>query len=160
MNRRGFTVLELLAVIAMIAVVAAFAAPFLSGGTGRASLSSFAGEAADALREAQGAVMSGKDNARYGVHFQSDRFVVFSGAAYAPADPANRVRQFNGEVTVTSVTLSPGGPCTVVGGSGNCDVHFADHRGVPTESGSVVLTDAAGNARTVTVGAQGMIDVQ
>lgn len=150
--------MELLVVVAMVGMTALLAAPFLAGGTARESLDSYAAESVDALREAQSSAMSGRNNARYGVHFQSDRFVVFQGATYSPSDAANRARTFSADASVTAVSLSPGGSCSVQAGTGNCDVHFADHRGVPTESGTITFTDASGATKTVTVNAQGMTD--
>ncbi len=145
---RGFTTLELMVVIAAIAMVAAFASPFLAGGLFRRDASSSAALAVDALREAQSAVMSGKNGARYGVHFEADRFVLFRGAAYASGDSLNAVRLLDGGVRIGPITLTGGGS----------DVHFSDRRGVPTESGTVVFTAAAGSPITVTVGAAGMFD--
>jgi prepilin-type N-terminal cleavage/methylation domain-containing protein len=159
MTRRGFTVMEVLTVVAMIGIVAVVASPLLSAGQVRADARRFATEATDAIREAQASVMSGKNDARFGVHFEGSRFVLFQGATYAPADPNNVVHQLSGLVSITAVSLSPGGACTLPAGTGNCDLHFAGRKGAPTETGSVTFTDAEGNAKTVTVNAAGMVDV-
>lgn len=155
---KGFTLLEALVVIAMMGAIALMTAPFLASSPARKDLELMAAEAVDALREAQSSAMSGRNNARYGVHFEAAKLVIFQGATYAPADPNNLARTFPGTVTITAVTLSPGGACTVSTGGGNCDVHFATHRGTPTESGTVTFTDSAGNVKTVTVNVQGMIE--
>lgn len=159
MPRRGFTVLEVMTVIAMIGMLAALASPMLSAGQTRADARRFAVEAVDALREAQASVMSGRNNARFGVHFEGARFTLFEGAAYVVSDPNNVVHDLSGLVSITSVSLSPGGACALPAGTGNCDVHFASRKGAPVESGSVTFTDAEGNVKTVIVNAAGMIDV-
>jgi type II secretory pathway pseudopilin PulG len=155
----GFTVLEVLVVIAMIGAVAVLAVPFLSSGLSSNDASIASAEASDALREAQAAVMSGKENARFGVHFEGSKFVLFKGAAYNGADPDNAAHQLTGRVTATAVTLSPGGACTLPAGTGNCDVHFASRKGIPTETGSITFTGSGGETQTVTINAAGMIDV-
>jgi hypothetical protein len=115
--------------------------------------------AVDALREAQSSVMSGKNNAKFGVHFEGGRYTFFQGATYSSSDPENVAHILDANVTVTAVTLSPGGSCTLPAGTGNCDVHFINHFGTPTETGTIVFTGDDGTTKTVTVGAAGMIDM-
>jgi prepilin-type N-terminal cleavage/methylation domain-containing protein len=157
--QKGFTVIEIVIVIALIGIVTAVSAPFLSDALTRKDLDSYAAEAMDGLREAQSSVMSGRNNARFGVHFEAAKFVFFQGAAYNPVDTDNVIHALAGDATITSVTLSPGGACVVATGSGNCDVHYINHRGTPTESGTIVFTGDGGQLKTVTVGAAGMLDL-
>ena len=99
----GFTVLEVLVVIAMIGAVALLAAPFLSTGLTTNDVSIAETEARDALREAQASVMSGRNNARFGVHFEGTAFVLFQGATYSVADTNNVTHQLTGRTEVTVV---------------------------------------------------------
>ena len=156
-SRRGFSIIEVLMVVAMTGVLSLMVAPYLSDILGRKDIGNYALEAMDSLREAQSSVMSGKNNARYGVHFEGAKFVFFQGATYSPADPNNVEHAFSGFANISAVSLAPGGVCTLPAGTGNCDVHYANHFGTPTESGTIVITDGT-NPKTVTVGAAGMID--
>lgn len=158
MSRRGFTVLEVMVVVAMIGFVALLAAPFLAATLGRADASQAQSEAASTLREAQASAMSGLNGARYGVHFAGATIVLFQGPAYSPTDPNNATRVLPSGVAVVGVALSPGGACALPAGTGNCDVHFADHKGSPVETGSVTIADGAGGTKTVSINAAGMID--
>ncbi|HSD12854.1 MAG TPA: prepilin-type N-terminal cleavage/methylation domain-containing protein [Patescibacteria group bacterium] len=158
MRQRGFTVLEVMIVVAAIAALALLAAPFLAATLGRADASQSQSEAVSTLREAQASAMSGLNNARYGVHFAGTQIVMFQGAAYSPADPNNVARVLPSGISVVAVALSPGGACALPAGTGNCDVHFVDHKGMPTETGSVTLADEAGGTKTVSINAAGMID--
>lgn len=139
-------------------VLTALATPFLSNTLGVRSLANEAAEAVDALREAQSAVMSGKNDSRYGVHFQGDRFVLFMGAAYSESEDTNVVHELTPGSEVASVSLTPGGACALPAGTGNCDVHFANHRGTPTETGLVVMQDSGGASKTIDINAVGMIE--
>jgi len=145
-------------VVAIIALVSMLSAPLLADTVSSRDLASTAADAVDAIREAQAATMTGRNAARYGVHFQGDRFVFFQGASYAPADPENVVHTLSGRVTITAVTLSPGGACVLPEGTGNCDLHFADRRGTPTETGSIVMTESGGDTGTIVINAAGMVD--
>lgn len=159
MTRRGFTMIEALVVIALMGTMSVMATAMLSSATARTDGTRWAAEAVSALRDAQAAAMSGRGNARFGVHFEAARFVVFQGASYNPADSSNLVHELSGSVAVTAVSLSPGGSCALPAGTGNCDVHFASRKGVPVEVGTIAFTGADGVVRTVTVNAAGMVDV-
>jgi len=157
MMRRGFTIIEILIVVSVTVVLAAVAAPLLTNALSRGDARSYALQAVDALREAQSSTMSGRANARYGVHFEQTKFVLFQGAVYSSSDANNLVTSFSGRATISAVNLS-GGACTVATGIGNCDLHFARVRGTPTETGSIVFADLTGQTRTVTINATGLIE--
>lgn len=145
----GVTYLELLLTIALVAVLSATIGPFLANSLNTRSLDTFSSQAVDALREAQFSAINGKGTARFGVHFEATQFVFFTGSAYNPADTDNQVHVLNDSVSITAITLTGGG----------VDVHFSSHRGIPSESGTVVFSDGGGQTKTVTIGTAGMLDV-
>jgi type II secretory pathway pseudopilin PulG len=159
--------IELLIVLGVFFVLATMIAPTLPSTLVSKDLEASAATATDALRQAQGNVMTGRGPVggpplRWGVHFQNDRFVLFSGATYVPAATDNVVTLLNGRVRVSGVTLSPGGACTLPAGVGNCDVHFAQTEGTPTESGTITFVNSgvSTETKTVTVNAAGMTNFQ
>lgn len=158
MNRRGFTLIEILLVVSLTVIMAGLLAPVLFDALSRGDARSYALQAVDTLREAQSSTMSGRANARYGVHFEQNKLVMFQGAVYSAVDTNNLPQSLTGRAVITSVTLSPGGACTVATGAGNCDIHFAKVRGAPTETGSIVFTDLTGQSRTVSINAVGLIE--
>ncbi len=143
----GVTLIELIIVIAIFTVIGLTSTVWMTKALGQRALDSAADQAVDALREAQFSVMYGRNGARFGVRFLPGQFILFQGAAFDPASADNVAYQLPSDVSITAVTLTGGG----------ADVHFADHRGVPAESGSVVFTSAYGGGRTVTIGSAGMI---
>ena len=145
----GVTVLELVLVVALIGIMSVLATPFLSNSVSSRSLDLFSAQAVDALREAQFSAMNGKGAGRFGVHFETDRFVFFTGTVYSGSDPDNLEHPLDNGIAIDSISLSGGG----------ADVHFASHRGVPMEYGTIIFSDGAGQIKTVTVGAAGMLDV-
>ena len=157
---RGFSLVEVLIMVGVVGVLSVMVSPYLADTLTRKDARIYAEEAMDALREAQSSVMSGRDNARWGVHFEETRFALFSGASYVDGDPGNIVHELSGQTRIVSVSLSPGGSCAVDTGVGNCDVHFVNSRGTPTEAGSIVVTADDGATWTVTLNDQGMIDVE
>lgn len=147
---RGFTLIEALLVVAIMAVLA-LAAPALLASRGvRDVLNAEVQKAADTLYEARNSAMTGRGNARQGVHFTSTTFTLFQGSSFNPADPDNVVRTMPGSVTASTISISGGG----------ADIIFASSKGIPVQTGSIIFTDNGNNSRTVSVNAVGMISVQ
>ncbi|MEY4723745.1 MAG: hypothetical protein RLZZ324_1258 [Candidatus Parcubacteria bacterium] len=174
---RGFTIIEAITVVAMIVLVTTMTLPFLSDTNAKKDLDDFSAEGLDAAREAQSDVMSGESDLCFGVHFQGDRFTFFALAAgtcstgtYATRDTSYDAVHVMTRVTITAVSLAPGGACTLPAGTGNCDLFFRDHKGAPsvlnagvpaamTGTGTVTFTDIGGNVKTFSINAAGMTDV-
>lgn len=148
--KKGFTIIEVLVVVALMIAVAGLAAPVFSGSLASRDVDAYSVQAASALREAQSAVMAGRNNARYGVHFETSRFTLFEGATYDVNDANNIATLLPGTVSITAVGITPAG----------ADVHFASHKGTPTETGAIVFTSNTGEVKNVIINAAGMIDVQ
>lgn len=142
--------IEVILVVAVIGILVLIAAPFLSDSITRSDLDIASVEAVDALREARSSAMSGKGGGRFGVHFETSKFVFFTGAAYSAIDPGNVVHTYGGDVIMSNITITGGGS----------DVHFATHKGEPMENGTIVFSESGGNSRTITVSAVGLIDMQ
>lgn len=155
---RGFTLIEGLVVIAILLISVLILAPILSDSVVKKDVQSASDQGVDALREAQSNVMTGKNNLAYGVHFEATKLVVFQGHTYSSGASTNVTTSLSGRLSITSVTLT-GGACTVATGVGNCEVHFAVRRGIPTETGTIVFSDGGTITKTVTINAAGMIDV-
>ena len=147
-GRGGFSLVEGLIVVALTAVMALMVAPYLGTIVAKSDVSTSAASVVDALREAQSAAMSHKDGGKFGVHFQSGQFTYFATATYSAGDSGNVVHAFNGEVSITGTALT----------GGVSDIRFQNHRGTPDVTGTVTLQDSAGNTKTVSINAAGMID--
>jgi len=147
---RGFSLLEVLLVIALTAAMAALSAPFLASSFSKNELAAASDQVVDALAEARSAAMHGRSGGKYGVHFETDRFVYFEGETYSAIDPDNTEHLLSGLVSVTDISISGGGS----------DIHFRSASGSSVETGSVQLTDSAGLTRTVSVNEAGLIDIE
>jgi type II secretory pathway pseudopilin PulG len=154
----GFTAIELIVIIAMIGVTAALIAPISRGDLSGEDLTAATTRVLESMREAQANAMTGRGNTAWGVRFSAEAVTVFGGQVFNPADPANRTWPLDGQAGITAVNLSPGGACTVATGVGNCAVLFADAAGRPAVTGSVEITNSAGETATVTINAEGLSD--
>lgn len=145
-EKKGFTLVELLVVIGILAVIFAISAPYFSTTMVSNDAKASALDAGDALREAQSSAMSGYNGGKFGVHFETSKFVFFQGDAYATTDANNKVHAMSGEVAISWP-----------GGAPSLNIKFANSRGTPDWSGTVTFT-TTGSTATVTVNSAGMID--
>lgn len=75
----GFTAIELLGVVAIIGILAVIAIPSYQLMRKNVALSSYTQEIVSALRVAQNRSISSQGGMIHGVHFESDRYVVYDG---------------------------------------------------------------------------------
>jgi len=147
---KGTTFLEVMIVIAVFGLIGSAIGPMLSDTFNRRNVDLAAAGAADAVREAQFSAMTGLVPGRFGVHFESGKYVFFRGAGYSAGAPDNVVHELDNGVIITAVDLTGGGS----------DIVFSDVRGLPGQDGSVTFSGGGDLVLTVIINAAGMVDVQ
>lgn len=139
----GFTLLEVLLSVAIMSIIAGMSLPVLAAFNDRNNLDLAAQGIAGQLRRAGTYSRGVSGDSQWGVHMQSGVVTLFKGSSFASRDTAYD------EPTVIS------GPVAVAGLS---DVVFSKLSGLPSQSGSVTLTNTNTNdVRTITINAQGMV---
>lgn len=151
-ERAGFTLVEIVVAIGiMIALASVIVSGFLN--FRKASLLNASAEiVASELLGARTKTLSSEGGYQYGVHFQSDRVVLFRGATYSAGDPNNVETVLPSAAEISAITLTGGG----------ADLVFARLTGATSQNGSVtvrVKSDVA-RTRTVSVTQTGIISVQ
>lgn len=99
-----------------------------------------------ALQLARNKALASENDSNYGVHFESNKYVLFTGSTYSASAPDNEVHELKSTVEVHDINL--------VGGS---DVVFDRVQGTTSNSGSVgvrLINDST-NSRAITVLASG-----
>jgi Tfp pilus assembly protein FimT len=147
---RGATFLEVMVVIAVFGLIGSAIGPVLSDIFFRRSVDLAVSSAADAMREAQFSALTGLTPGRFGVHFETGKFVMFHGAIYSAAAPDNAVHELENGVVISEISLEGGGS----------DIVFSDIRGLPDKAGSVAFSGGGDLVLTVTINAAGMVDVE
>ena len=142
-NDSGFSFFELLVVMAVMGVLAALLSPFLSRFLFQYHLSDTTDKFAKTLRKAQNYTLTGKENSKWGVHYESGELILFKGSVYGED------HLFDEEFGVSS-SLNI---------SGWTDVVFSKVRGKPSSDLTVSITSVAGS-RTITLNEEGIVDVQ
>ncbi|MDP2631986.1 MAG: type II secretion system protein [Candidatus Uhrbacteria bacterium] len=149
MDKRGFTLIELMVVIAILVVMTLMAGIFTSVSSGRNELLAVTTDAVDTLRRAQWHTMLGNEDSVWGVHFETQKFVLFKGGTYSAVDPSNIETDIAGVLSISSMSLNGGGS----------EVIFTEPMGETLTDGTVTFENSnTGESATVTVNEVGMID--
>ncbi len=142
--QKGFTLIEMLVVIAVIGIIALVVMPSFSTMRQRAVLKSATSDVLSALDKARSQTLASVNSSEYGVHFQSDKVVIFKGTVYSAVDANNENILIASPATISTITLSGGGS----------DVYFNRLTGAPNKTGTVVVS-VSSVTKTVTINATG-----
>lgn len=142
MDKRGFTLIEIMLSVAAIAVIAGIGIPVYQAFQNRNEVDVAAMEFGQALRRAQAFSMASTGDSTWGVSIQSGSIVVFKGASYAARD------------TTYDETYDL---ATAIGISGTTEYVFAKMSGTPSTSGTVTVTSPNNETRSITLSAKGLV---
>lgn len=137
----GFTLLETLLCVSMIGILAAIILPFSLSMMTRNDLDVAVDMITQDIHRAQTLARSGMNDSQWGVSVQQEAITLFNGVSFAA-----RTTQFD-ETFSLSGTLQP---------SGVTEITFAKLTGKPNQTGSLTLTSAHNETRTITINAFGI----
>jgi len=146
----GITLLEFLIVTAVAAIILTIVFSTFTTFRNNQLLTAYSESITATLQEARLNTVSSKGDKQYGVHFESDKYVLFEGTTYSSSDTSNK------EVGIrTSVEISP----ISLNGGGN-DVLFERLLGKTSQYGTVVLTlkSDTSTTRTISIDQTGTIN--
>lgn len=147
---RGFTALELAIVIAIVAVLAAIVISSFATFRKTVAINTETEDTASFINRARANTISSKNDQQFGIHFQSDRLVMFQGTTYSAGAGTNETHLLNSSVAATT---------TVEGGG--VDMVFQKVTGVTTQNATTTLSVVGGAASsTIIIYPTGIISVQ
>jgi Tfp pilus assembly protein FimT len=153
MNKRGFTITELLIIITVFAVLLTIGIPSLRFFQQSAHLDDAAGEIKSALLLAQNRTLASESAQQYGIFFQDTssphQYTLFRGDSFASRDiSADQTFQLQNGLTFSQINFG-----------GSKEVVFQRISGEPNQEGFVVVRAQSGDTRTIFVNASGAIFV-
>ena len=105
----GFTLIELIVSMAIIAIFTGIITISLINIEPRSSLTTTAATLISDIKLQQLKAMTGgiKNNAasEFGVFFENDKYILFSGINYTPADPSNTIVSYDENIRLTSINF-------------------------------------------------------
>jgi prepilin-type N-terminal cleavage/methylation domain-containing protein len=149
MKKQGFSLIEFIIVIAIIGILVAIVVPSLSSFRNNQLLRGTTEELSGFIQEARSMTLSSHDSLQYGIHFEEDEAVRFSGTSYSAGAVDNEVFSIPQGMTISDISLF---------GAGD-DVLFERLTGQTDEYGTITLTLTATSAeRIITISALGIVD--
>ncbi|MFA5840870.1 MAG: prepilin-type N-terminal cleavage/methylation domain-containing protein [Candidatus Paceibacterota bacterium] len=149
--KKGITVVELLVVLAVLGIIIAVALPQFAKIRENQVLKSTVEEVTSSLNKAQSQTLSSVGSSSYGVHFQSDKVIIFKGIVFSAVDLSNETIDIIIPASITDVTL--GG---VSGSTG--DVYFNRLSGAPNQTGTITVSTTS-YSKIITISATGIVSV-
>jgi len=145
---KAFTLIEILFVISILGILLAIALPNLNSLRSNQILNSTASDVVSAINKASAQSLASLDSSSYGVHFASDRVVIFKGTVYGANDLENKVVEITPPATISAIGL--GGPTSL---------YFERLTGEPNVYGTITigLTSGVHMERTIIIDATGRV---
>ncbi len=145
----GFALLQMIIVVVIIAVISTVVVYNLSAYRTSQALKNAEDDIASLLGQARAQTLSSQNSSQYGVHLQSTKAALFTGAAYSSGASTNKEIIFDTAVTLASISLSGGG----------ADVVFNRLTGETSQYGTatVQLVSDSTKTKTITISKTGLI---
>ncbi len=146
---KGFTLIEIIVIIGILLVISFLTFSSFSNLNSAQALDKDVMEVTSLLNEARSLTLSSKESSQYGVHFETDRIVLFKGSSYSPSESSNIYVDLNRHVLITGINLSLGN-----------EVIFERLTGKALSIGTITLALRAppATSRTITISSSGIVD--
>lgn len=141
-QQAGFTLIELLLTVTLLALVGGIGVPVYNSFQNRNTLDLAAAAYASSLRRAQAQAQGVVGDSAWGVRVESGSIILFKGNSFATRD-----------TTYDEVFSIP----TSISIAGQQESVFTKFTGMPQSAGSLTLTSANNDSKSVTMNVKGMV---
>ena len=149
--KSGFTIVELLISLAVIVLLISVVVPEFAKSRENQVLKSAIADTLSSINKARSQTLSSLDSSEYGVHFQSDKVIIFKGTAFLAGVSDNETIDIIPPAGITDVTLNGSS-----GSSGN--TYFSRLSGAPSKTGIVTIS-TTNYSKIITISATGAASV-
>ena len=150
-REKGFTLLEVLIVVGILALLVTLSAKPLLSFYRNIRFQGAVENVLTMLDEARKSTLSSYNSSQYGVHFETNRTVLFRGDTFTEPNPENDEYIFSDIIEISSSTFSGGGD----------DVVFERITGETANGGvlEIVLLTASSTRKIITIHTSGLVEV-
>ena len=143
--QKGITIIELLIVIVVIGIMALIVLPQFSYIKENQVLKNGVSDILSSIDKARGQTLSSLNSSEYGVHFESDKVIIFKGTVFSAIAPDNENIDLTSPATISAITL----------GGGGSDIYFNRLSGSPSVTGTVTLS-TTNYSKIITISSTGV----
>lgn len=141
--------MEILVVVAVLGIIFSITLPQFSKVRENQVLKNAVSDVLSSLNKAQSKTLASLDSSSYGVHFDSDKVIIFKGTTFSSGNVNNETINIVSPAIISSVTLLP---------SGGVDLYFNRLSGTPNVTGEIVVS-STNYWKVVTISGTGAISV-
>ncbi|MEK7069242.1 MAG: hypothetical protein AAB945_00410 [Patescibacteria group bacterium] len=146
---KGISLIEILVIFAGLGLLVAIVMPQFYNIRKNQVLKSAVGDVLSTVNKARSRTLASMNSSTYGVHFQSDKVIIFKGTVFSALDVNNETINIFSPASITNVTF--GGVSDVVG-----DLYFNRIYGTPSTTGTVTISTGS-SSKILTINQSGNI---
>ncbi|MFA5791957.1 MAG: prepilin-type N-terminal cleavage/methylation domain-containing protein [Candidatus Paceibacterota bacterium] len=150
--KKGITVIELLVVITVLGIIFSIVIPQFSKTRENQVLKNAISDVSSSLGKAKSQTLASLDSFSYGVHFQSDKVIIFKGTVFSISDVNNEIINIITPANISNVTLN-----SISGNEG--DVYFSRLSGIPNKTGTITIS-TSNFSKIIRISATGTISIE
>ncbi|MFZ3015605.1 MAG: prepilin-type N-terminal cleavage/methylation domain-containing protein [Minisyncoccia bacterium] len=147
-NQKGITIVEILIVIAIIGIISVIVFPQFSKTKENQVFKNAVGDILSSLNKTHSQTLASLDSSEYGIHFQSDKIIIFKGTVYSGIDPNNEIVNIISPANISNINLSGGGS----------EIYFNRLSGIPNKTGDITVS-VPSVSKIITISATGAFGV-
>ncbi len=149
--KRGISILEVIVVIAVLCIIAIIVIPQFAKTRENQVLKTAVADILSSINKARSQTLSSLDSSKYGVRFESDKVIIFTGTVFSAGAGTNESINITTPASITNVTLD--------GSSGTSgDIYFNRLSGSPSKTGTVTISTTS-FTKIITIFATGVASV-
>jgi prepilin-type N-terminal cleavage/methylation domain-containing protein len=150
--KKGFTLIEIILAVAILLIIASIIIKSYSQFNKNVSLKTEVGRIASLIYRAKSDTISSRGGMQYGVHFESNKVVLFQGDIYSSGASTNENFPLSQSLSISAIILTGGGS----------DLVFQRLTGTTATPGSItVKLDGVGGASSVlSISGNGIVTIQ
>lgn len=133
--KKGITAIELLVVVAVLGIIFSIVVPQFSKTRENQVLKTGVQDVLSAINKARSQTLASLDSLTYGVRFESDKVIIFTGTAYSFGAASNETIMITSPASITNVTLNS---VSAIPG----EMYFNRLSGSPSRTGTITISSS------------------
>ena len=152
-NRKSaFSIIEIIITIAVGLILFTIATSAFIGMRNRQALNTAVEQISSTIQNSQAKTLASKKSQNYGVHFETNRLVMFEGSAFTEPNATNKEIKFSNLAEISIISLNGGGQ----------NIIFERLTGETNQYGAITVRvrNDASDAKTITIEKTGSVSVE